>query len=200
MKLEFKLKYIPNILSLIRLLLVGVFIAVFFGLDSDHKNKIALLVFVIAGITDVIDGFLARRFGWITTAGKILDPLADKLMQCTVLICLALTRMLGYWYILPYILKELALLFCGLLVIKKRSVVVVSNIFGKFAAFFFYVVIGLVMLLTKQNPVRIAPWVNIICAISLFFTLLAFAVYFIGFLKKDARQKAQAAETNSQNV
>jgi len=197
--MKLKLKYIPNILSIIRLLMVGVFIAVFFGLESEHTNRIALLVFVVAGITDVIDGFLARRFGWITTSGKILDPLADKLMQCTVLICLALANMVGYWYILPYILKELAILFCGLLVIKKRSVVVVSNIFGKFAAFFFYVVIGLVMLLTEQNPIKIAPWVNIICAISLFFTLLAFAVYFIGFLKKDAKEKAQRVETNSQN-
>jgi len=198
--MKLNLKYIPNILSIIRLALVGVFVAVFWGLDSDHRNKIALLVFIIAGLTDIVDGFLARRFGWVTTTGKILDPLADKLMQCTALICLAAARMVGVWYILPYILKELAILFCGFLVIKKRSVVVVSNIFGKFAAFFFYVVIGLVMLLTEQNPPRIAPWVNIICAISLFFTLLAFAVYFIGFMRKDSKQRAEAAaKANSQN-
>ena len=183
-------KYIPNVLSVIRLLLVGVFVAVFFGLDSEHKNKIALIVFVVAGLTDVVDGFLARRFGWITNTGKVLDPLADKLMQCTVLICLAISNMVGYWYIFPYILKELSLLFCGFLVIKRRSFVVVSNIFGKFAAFFFYVVIGLVLLLTEQNPVKIAPWVNIICAISLVFTLLAFTVYFVGFFKEDAKKKA----------
>lgn len=194
-----KLKYIPNILSCVRLALVGAFVAIFFGLDSDHRTKIALAVFVLAGLTDVVDGFLARRFGWVTNLGKILDPLADKLMQCTALICLAVARMVGVWYILPYILKELAILFCGFLVIKKRSFVVVSNIFGKFAAFFFYVVIGLVMLLTKQNPPQIEAWVNIICAISLFFTLLAFAVYFIGFMKKDAARKAEAINTNSQN-
>ena len=70
-----KLKYIPNILSVIRLALVGVFIAVFFGLDYEFKNQIALSIFVLAGLTDVVDGFLARRFGWITDAGKILDPL-----------------------------------------------------------------------------------------------------------------------------
>lgn len=197
--MKFNLKYIPNILSAIRIALVGVFVGVFFWLDSDHRNKIALLIFVVAGLTDVVDGFLARHYGWVTTAGKILDPLADKLMQCTVLVCLAAARMIGVWYIIPYILKELAILFCGFLVIKKRSFVVVSNIFGKFAAFFFYVVIGLVMLLTEQNPTKIAPWVNVICAISLFFTLMAFAIYFIGFMRKDSKQKTAIANTNSEN-
>jgi len=192
-----KLKYIPNILSVIRLMLVGVFIAVFFGLDHEFKNQIALAIFVLAGLTDVVDGFLARKFGWVTDAGKILDPLADKLMQCAALICLAVAGMVGYWYIIPYIFKELALLFCGFLVIKRRSFVTVSNIFGKFAAFFFYVVIGLVMLLSDPDPVKIEPWVNIICAISLFFTLLAFAVYFIGFFREDAKRKADMAKSET---
>ena len=195
-----KLKYIPNILSVIRLALVGVFVAVFFGLENGYNNKIALIVFVVAGITDVIDGFLARRFGWVTTVGKILDPMADKLMQCTALVCLAAARMVGVWYILPYILKELAILFCGFLVIKKRSFVVVSNIFGKFAALLFYVVIGLVMLLTEQNPPYIAAWVNILCAVSLFFTLMAFTVYFIGFMRNDSRRRAEAEKEKAQNV
>ena len=186
-----KLKYIPNILSVIRLALVGVFIAIFWGLDHEFKNQIALSVFVLAGLTDIVDGFLARKFGWVTDSGKILDPLADKLMQCAALICLALAGMVGYWYVLPYILKELGLLFCGFLVIKRRSFVTVSNIFGKFAAFFFYVVIGLVLLLSDPNPTNIEPWVNIICAISLLFTLLAFAIYFIAFFKEDAKRKAR---------
>ena len=79
------LKNIPNILSTIRILLVFVFVFLLFGLNSPVG---ALIVFLVAGATDVIDGFLARRFNWITNLGKILDPLADKLMQCTVLVCL----------------------------------------------------------------------------------------------------------------
>ena len=80
-----KLKNIPNILSCIRILLVFVFLFVFFVVDNIY---LALLIFLIAGATDVIDGYLARRNNWITNLGKILDPVADKLMQCTVLLSL----------------------------------------------------------------------------------------------------------------
>ena len=70
------LKNIPNILSIIRICLVGVFVALFFT-----GNEIAaLIVFLTAGATDVIDGYLARKNNWITNLGKILDPVADKLI------------------------------------------------------------------------------------------------------------------------
>ena len=73
-KEKMKLKNIPNILSVIRIGLVFVFIALFFGLDQPYA---ALLVFLLAGATDVVDGYLARRNNWISNLGKILDPFAD---------------------------------------------------------------------------------------------------------------------------
>ena len=178
MKMKFKLKYIPNLLSCIRLAMIGAFVAVFFAESHEYKNYMALFIFLFAGFTDVVDGFLARRFGWITTLGKILDPLADKLMQCAVLICLAYAKMIGVWFILPYIVKELLMLFGGLFMMKKRKVVVVSNIFGKFAVVFFYAVICLVLLFSNGT---VEPWVNVICAISLTFTVIAFVAYFVNY-------------------
>ena len=65
--------------------LVFVFVFVFFVLDNPI---VAILIFLLAGATDVLDGYLARKYNWITNLGKILDPLADKMMQCTVLVCL----------------------------------------------------------------------------------------------------------------
>lgn len=121
-----KLKNIPNILSVIRILLVGLFIFVFFNNYPDNLLW-ALVVFLTAGLTDVIDGFLARRFNWITNLGKILDPFADKLMQCTVLICMLTKKLIPAWLVIPFILKEFLMLLGGLLIIKKRSVVVVSK-------------------------------------------------------------------------
>ena len=81
-----KAKYIPNILSVLRILMAIAFALVF--ILWPDRFYVAVIIFVVAGATDVLDGILARRFGWITNAGKILDPLADKLMQLTALVCL----------------------------------------------------------------------------------------------------------------
>ena len=132
--MNMKLKHIPNVLSVIRILLVFVFVAVFF---SGHIYA-ALFVFLLAGATDVLDGWLARRNNWITNLGKILDPFADKLMQCTVLICLWLKDIIPIWFVIPFFAKELFTLIIGLVVIKRRSVVVVSKWYGKLTVCLFY--------------------------------------------------------------
>ena len=90
-----KAKHIPNILSILRLMLVGVFIYTYFNVGK----YVALTVFIFAGATDVLDGILARKFNWITNVGKILDPIADKSMQITVLICLAVDDFLIPWWL-----------------------------------------------------------------------------------------------------
>ena len=89
-----KLKNISNILSIIRICLVFVFLALFF---TDNV-LLALIVFLVAGATDIIDGYLARKYNWVTALGKILDPVADKLMQCTVLICLLIGGYIPVWF------------------------------------------------------------------------------------------------------
>ena len=119
-----KLKNIPNILSIIRILLVVVFVVVLFGFDELGW---ALVVFLVAGATDIVDGYLARKYNWITNLGKILDPFADKLMQCTVLVSLWIKDILPWWFVVIYIAKEIATLTLGAIVIKRRSVTVVSK-------------------------------------------------------------------------
>ena len=80
------MKHIPNILSALRIVMVGVFA----GLFMTGQYIAALSVYVLAFFTDVLDGRLARRHGWITNLGKLLDPLADKLMVVTALLCIYL--------------------------------------------------------------------------------------------------------------
>ena len=133
-----KLKHIPNILSAIRIILVFVFVFVLFVLDEPVW---AIIIFLVAGATDVVDGFLARRFNWITNLGKILDPLADKLMQCTVLVCFCIKGYIPLWFVLPFFIKEGASLLMGLIVIKRRNVVIVSKWYGKAAVCLFYVTV-----------------------------------------------------------
>lgn len=133
-----KLKNIPNILSIIRICLVGVFVALFF----NDKIIAALIVFLVAGATDIVDGYLARRYNWITNLGKILDPLADKLMQCTVLLCLYIGKLIPIWFVIPFLLKEICTLCIGAIVIKRRNVTVVSKWYGKLTVCLFYATIA----------------------------------------------------------
>lgn len=146
-----KLKYIPNILCCIRLMLVFVFVYLALN-DMLHG---ALLAFLVAGATDVLDGYLARKNNWVTELGKILDPLADKLMQCTVLVILYYLKILPVWFSLVFILKEVVTLVMGLWVIKKRKVVVVSRWYGKAAVCLFYATVVMSVLFEeflKEHP------------------------------------------------
>lgn len=170
-----KLRNIPNILSVIRILLVFVFVYVLFALNSPIW---ALIVFLVAGATDVVDGFLARRFNWITNLGKILDPFADKLMQCTVLVCLFIKGIIPLWFVIPFFLKEGTTLLIGLIVIKRRNVVVVSKWYGKAAVCLFYatVVISVVF--------RSFFAANVLAQILVFLPAVIFAVAaFFGYVK-----------------
>lgn len=181
-----KLKNIPNILSVIRIILVFVFVAVFFALESPIW---ALIVFLTAGATDVVDGYLARRFNWITNLGKILDPLADKLMQCTALVCLCIKGLVPVWFALVFFAKEIATLVTGLLVIKRRSVVVVSKWYGKAAVCLFYLAIFVCIVFRnflEENP---------IVAILMFVTVALFAlISFAGYIKHYSKLKKEEVD------
>lgn len=189
-----KLKYIPNILSCVRIALVGVFIYLFF---FDYPNNLvwALLTFLAAGATDVIDGYLARRNNWVTDLGKILDPFADKLMQCTVLVCMMIKKLLPMWLVIPFILKEVVILIGGMLVSKKMSKVVVSNIFGKLTVVFFYAAILVCML--ARDFLAENPWVlYLISAAVLFAAMAALINYTMVSVRLLRESKDEAEEKN----
>ncbi len=175
-----KLKNIPNMLSIARICLVFVFIAVFFM----GKIYTALLIFLLAGATDVVDGYLARRNNWITDLGKILDPFADKLMQCTVLVCLCIKRFIPLWFVIPFIAKELFFLIIGLVVIKRRSVVVVSKWYGKMTVCLFYLTIVASVVFKEFLSA------HTLLSVLIFLPAVAFAIYsLIAYVKHYAYLK-----------
>ena len=189
-----KLKFIPNLLCVIRILLVFVFVY----LSLNDMLYAALIVFLAAGATDVLDGFLARRNNWITDLGKILDPFADKLMQCTVLIILSMRHILPIWFALVFILKEVVTLAMGLLVIKKRNVVVVSKWYGKAAVCLFYATVALSIILRDflaGNAIAYAIMfipaaVLAVCAFAAYFK------YYYSSLKTPKNNNSQSSEAN----
>ena len=172
-----KAKYIPNILSIIRLLLVGVFIYTYYNVS----RYTALAVFICAGITDVVDGILARKFNWITNVGKILDPIADKSMQCTVLICMSVGEdpLIPWWLAAFFVLKEATMAIGALFIFKKKDTVVSSRWFGKLAVCIFYACIFIIILLTPEKPV-----VLVLSLITVLMAIVALVSYFINYFRK----------------
>ena len=124
------IKQVPNILSFIRLFLVPIFIISFFVIDK----YVALGVFIIASITDVVDGYIARHFNAITEFGKILDPFADKLMKMAALISLTIVNLIPIWVTVLMIACDLAMIISGLCIYKKK-ITIQSNWIGKAGTF-----------------------------------------------------------------
>ncbi|SHJ69155.1 CDP-diacylglycerol--glycerol-3-phosphate 3-phosphatidyltransferase [Paramaledivibacter caminithermalis] len=132
---------LPNILTTIRFLLVPLFIYIFFH-EGESNIIYATYIFILAGITDVLDGYIARKYNLITKWGQAMDPLADKLMLITVLICFTIKDFLPIWVIIIVGLKEILMILGGLfLYYKKDKIVIPANKFGKMATVIFYIAI-----------------------------------------------------------
>ena len=129
---------IPNLLSLFRLLLVPV-IAWLYCWKADYP--LTALALALSGATDIADGYIARRFHMVSSLGKVLDPVADKLTQVTALACL-LTRFQAVWWLLGVmVVKETVMTVMGLLVIRRTGVVYSAAWHGKLATVMLYAII-----------------------------------------------------------
>ena len=182
------MKNIPNILSIIRICLVFVFVALFL---SPISKIWSLVVFLTAGATDVVDGVLARKNNWITDLGKILDPFADKLMQCTVLVCLCIEDVVPLYFLLICFAKELATLIIGFIVIKRRSVVVVSKWYGKTSVCLFYATIFIAVILRYVCNFNLNNWQQLLLfSPAAVMSVFAFCAY-IRFYSKLSHEKIE---------
>ncbi|MDR2909292.1 MAG: CDP-alcohol phosphatidyltransferase family protein [Oscillospiraceae bacterium] len=135
------MRHIPNIISGIRILLIPVF--VFFMLKEE--TVCAGSVLVISGLSDLLDGFLARRYGWTSQLGKVLDPFADKLTQVSVCLVLAV-RLPRFWpFFVFLLLKDTAMLVLGAFLWRKKVKIEGSRWFGKLTTVLFYAAMILIV-------------------------------------------------------
>lgn len=157
---------IPNILTTARVAMVPLF--AYFMLIENNPYAGAL-IFVLAGITDVIDGFIARHFNMITNFGMIYDPFADKLMQITAIVCLAVRNYIPKWLLIIVIAKEVTMIITGG-ILYLRKIVVRSNWYGKAATVIFYAAVLCIILWgeDKMPPPAIYAFVAIIILAMLF--------------------------------
>jgi len=194
------MKVIPNILSVFRICLVPVFIIVYFTDDRDIKYY-AILVFAIAGLSDFLDGYIARKYDAQSKLGKLLDPLGDKLMTFSVLICITITKPMFLWAVLVFFIKEVLMGVGGLILHKKARVELPpANMIGKASTVVFFLVCITLMLFSNMFGNTIPDYVAVImisAAIGL--TLIALAVYlksYIKIMKAISKEKQNILDVN----
>lgn len=135
------MKHIPNILTIFRILLIGVYLIVFY---SGISNAVlyAVGIFLLAGITDILDGYLARKFNVISKFGQVADPFADKGMQLTTLFTLSNKGIIDKWVVYLIFGKELFLIISSaILLFYKTRIIIPSNLFGKATTVLIYLAI-----------------------------------------------------------
>jgi len=160
---------IPNLLTLFRLFLIPVFVFIFF-LGVESSLLYSIYVFLLAGFTDVLDGYIARRFNMNTKWGTVMDPLADKLMLTAVLTCLVIANLAPLWVLLVITAKELFMIIAGTILYRNNSVIP-ANSFGKISTFLFYISI-----FTLAFNVKLGDYLLYISVLS---AIIAFINYFI---------------------
>lgn len=163
---------IPNTLSLLRIVLVPVF-AVLYLLGFERES---LAVLLVSGITDCLDGTIARRLGQITECGKLLDPLADKLTQVTVAICLTFRHRFLIPLAFICLAKEVCQFIGGLILLRKQSIVHGSLWFGKVSTVIFYVSMLSIVLLDHLDVSD--RWIT---AIPVILATVSMALAFLGY-------------------
>lgn len=184
------LKHIPNILTSIRLILIPIIvICIFTG------NYISAFVFFsISGLTDIADGFIARKFNLISNFGKLIDPLADKLTQISALASLVFTNIIPVWILLIVFLKEF-IMICGASFLYGKDVVVYSKWYGKLATVLFYIAIVISLLLKQFELTGIWEYLDLylysFALVTTIFSLIMYVrdLYQKGFIDKQDLKK-----------
>ena len=184
------LKYVPNTLTIIRFLLIPfILYSVIAG-----NYLLALILFTLSGITDIADGFIARKFSLISNFGKLMDPLADKLTQISMLAILVLNNMIPVWILVIVALKEITMV-CGASFLYGKDVVVYSRWYGKLATVLFYLAIVSSLLLEQFNITNwiadIDLYLYYLALITTLFALVMYikTIYSKGFINKEDLKK-----------
>ena len=177
-------KHVPNILTAIRMLLIPVIF--YFALQENYI--LAVVFLTLSGLTDVLDGYIARKYNFITDFGTLFDPLADKLTQVSTLIVLVIQGIIPIWILIIVVIKEL-LMIAGAAFLYDKNTVVGSRWYGKAATVLFYVAI-LFSMLDKQFALSLT-FNMYLYYIAVALTIFALYMYFKTFskLKKNTQKE-----------
>lgn len=166
---------LPNKLTILRIVMIPFFVLFMLLPVTGPSDKwIALALFIAASLTDLLDGHIARKYNLITNFGKFMDPLADKLLVCSALICLVELGRIPSWIVIVIIAREF--IISGFrLIASDNGVVIAASYWGKFKTTFQMVMICLMI----ANMDALSLLTNIIMWIALILTVVSLLDYLI---------------------
>ena len=165
---------LPNVLTVLRILLVPVLVAALLQ-EAGSGDALAAIVFALASVTDALDGWIARRSKRTTTFGKLMDPLADKLLVTAALVSLVQLNRVSAWVAMVIIAREFAVTGLRQLAMEHGEVMPAS-IWGKLKTVF-QVAMVLVLITVEGSP----TWVDVLVWVTTAITVVSGADYFFGF-------------------
>lgn len=174
---------IPNLLSLFRLILIPVYVAIYLNAEETIDYYLAAGILAVSCLTDLIDGKIARHFNMISSLGKVLDPIADKATQFTLIICLTMEYSVLWYLVGLFIIKESFQLIAGGIRLRKRKMLKGALISGKVCTTILFLSLIIMVMLPKLSE-RI---VTIICAVDVLFMMVAFIEYIAAYFFFDSK-------------
>lgn len=135
---------VPNALTVFRMVLIPLYLYIFFSPIPFH-TEIAFTILILAGITDIVDGYIARKYKLVTAFGTMMDPLADKLMMMAVISSLFLTERISIWAALFFFARDIGMIVASAFFHFRGKKTVPANAFGKLTTVLFYIAFPLVM-------------------------------------------------------
>lgn len=168
---------IPNLLSLIRLLLIPVYISIYLKAETSADYLLTGAFLTVSCLTDLVDGWIARRFDMISTLGKILDPIADKLTQFSLFICLCARYPQIIYVLLLFAIKESFQGIVGLIYLRRKQMLPGALHAGKICTTVLFASLIVLVLLPQAGQ----QTVNIITAADILFLLYSFVHYFLAY-------------------
>ena len=164
---------IPNLLSLFRLLLIPVYMTIYLYAAQTKDYIAAAIILAVSCLTDMVDGKIARKYNMISTIGKVLDPIADKVTQFTLIICLSIKYPILWHLVVLFVIKESFQFFAGLVTFRKGRMLTGALITGKICTAVLFVSLTVMILL----PNITSQAVNIITIVDGIFMIIAFGDY-----------------------
>ena len=168
---------LPNKLTVLRVLMIPFFVAFMITPLAEGNGKyVALAIFCIASLTDMLDGKIARKYNLVTNFGKFMDPLADKLLVCSAMICLIESGKLATWIVLIVIAREF--IISGFrLVASDSGIVIAASYWGKFKTVSHMAMI-ILLILDLQHPVM-KTVTDVVVWVGLALTIISLVDYVI---------------------